>query len=66
MICNSAAAPLASIRGTVASPRWRASTPKTTMIAIASPTSGHTNHIGYMISGPKTACLQDHDHRSLG
>ena len=35
MICNSAAAPLASIRGTVASPRWRASTPKTTMIAIA-------------------------------
>jgi hypothetical protein len=26
MICNSAAAPLASIRGTVASPRWRANT----------------------------------------
>jgi hypothetical protein len=43
----------ASIRTTVASPRRRASTPKTTKIAIAEPASGHTSHIGYMISGAK-------------
>jgi hypothetical protein len=45
MIGNKAAAAPASIWSRVPSPRWRVSTPKTTMIAIASPASGHTSHI---------------------